>query len=245
MSLSIVIPAYNESSRLGDSLREILRWLDSEGIDAEILVVDDGSSDDTAQVAGAVGDPRVEVVSYSPNRGKGYAVRTGMLRASGDPILFSDADLSTPIHELKRLQKTLDEGYDIVIGSRAVTGSKVVVSQSGFRKYGGKLFNLVVRAILPLPFKDTQCGFKLFRRHAARAIFGPARLEGFSFDVETLFLGRHMGLRIAEIPIEWHNAPGSKVNFLRDALRMLRDVIIIRWWSLRRAYRLDAQEKAR
>ena len=238
MQLSIVIPAYNEANRIGDTLAKIYAYLDETSRSAEVLVVDDGSSDDTKSVALEVGGERgLEVLQYGGNRGKGYAVRYGLLRAKGERVLMSDADLSTPIRELEPLSAALDEGYHVAIGSRAIEGANVVVSQSGLRKYGGKVFNLAVRMILPLPFKDTQCGFKLFDARACQDVFETMRMDGFSFDVELLYLAQRAGLKTAELPVEWHNSPETKVNFARDALRMLRDVAKIRWWDLTGGYK--------
>lgn len=241
MKLSIVIPAYNEANRIGQTLEKIYAYLDAQGLTAEILVVDDGSSDQTASVAREVaGERSLEVLSYGGNRGKGFAVRYGLLRAQGERVLMTDADLSTPIRELAQLERALDSGRDIAIGSRAVKGANVVVSQSGLRKYGGKVFNLMVRMILPMPFKDTQCGFKLFDARRCQGVFESMRLDGFSFDVEMLHLALRQGLRVAELPVEWHNSPETKVSFARDAARMLRDVIKIRWWDVSGSYRREA-----
>ena len=240
MELSIVIPAYNEARRIGLTLEKIYAYLDDQEISAQVLVVDDGSTDGTGDVAlKAAGEHACEVLSYGGNRGKGFAVRYGLLRAQGERVLMTDADLSTPIEELARLDTALDKGSDVAIGSRAVAGANVVVSQAGLRKYAGKIFNLIVRVLTGLPFKDTQCGFKLFDTRRCRPVFEAMRLDGFSFDVEALFLAQRLGLRISELPVEWHNSPESKVDFVRDSLRMFRDMFKIRWWAVTGSYELN------
>lgn len=235
--LSIVIPAYNEARRLPASLRKVFAFLDARKIDAEVLVVDDGSRDETAKVALAEFGARrgFRVLDYGGNRGKGYAVRHGFLAATGDLVLMSDADLSTPIEELDKLTAALfDQGLDIAMGSRAF--GTVVVAQRGIRSFSGKAFNRIMRAFLLLPFRDTQCGFKLFRRERCRPVFEAMRIERFSFDVEILFLAARAGLHAAEIPVAWYNDAESKVSFLRDATRMFTDVMRIRRWALTGGY---------
>ncbi|OIO66627.1 glycosyl transferase [Candidatus Woesearchaeota archaeon CG_4_10_14_0_2_um_filter_57_5] len=227
-SLSIVIPAYNEEARIGKTLAQIRKHVPH----AELIVVDDGSSDGTVALARRAG---AKVLVNERNRGKGYSVRRGMLAAQGGLILFSDADLSTPITELPRFL-SLARDHDVVIGSRSVTGSRVVVHQPLYRELIGKTFNLLVQVMAVPGIKDTQCGFKLFSRDAAR-VFSVCRLDGFSFDVEALFVARKLGFSIKEEPVEWRNAAGSKVHPVRDALRMLRDLFVIRWNWMRGMYR--------
>ena len=211
--LSVVIPAYNEGRRLPPTLEKIQRHL--AGRAHEIVVVDDGSEDDTAARAAAAG---VTVLRNEGNRGKGYSVRRGMLQARGDRRLMTDADLSTPIEELDRLMAKMDEGYDVVIASRALPESNIEVRQPWYRENTGRLFNLFVRALAVPGVKDTQCGFKLFSAAAARDVFSAARVDGFSFDVEALFLARKKGYRIAEVPVLWRNDAASRVSLLRGAL---------------------------
>lgn len=236
--LSIVIPAYNELRRLPPTLRKVYAWLEANGRpDTEVLVVDDGSNDGTADAVKAEFASRkgFAVLSYGGNRGKGFAVRHGLLQATGDRVLMTDADLSTPIEELGKLERAMSaHGADIAMGSRAL--GEVVVAQRGVRSFAGKVFNKIMRGVLFLPFHDTQCGFKLLRREACRPVFEAMRVERFSFDVEMIFLALRAGLAVEEVPVRWYNDAESKVRFLRDASRMFGDVLRIRWWSLSGAY---------
>ena len=230
-SLSIVFPAYNEARRLPPTLRKVLAYLDDKKIDAELLVVDDGSTDGMADaVRREFGShANVRVLDYGGNRGKGHAVRHGFLAAKGERVLMSDADLSTPIEELAALTAALDRGADIAIGSRAL--GQVMVAQRGVRSFAGKIYNRIIRTILPLPpFRDTQCGFKLFRRDRCLPVFTAMKVDRFSFDVESIFLATRSGLRVAEVPVHWFNDAESKVRFVRDSSRMFADVVRIRWW---------------
>jgi dolichyl-phosphate beta-glucosyltransferase len=214
-ALSVVIPAYNESSRLPRTLEAVQRYLRARGEPHEILVVDDGSGDETAERAREAGGEAVAVVSNDRNRGKGYSVRRGMLLARGARRLMTDADLSTPIQELERLIAALEAGSDIAIASRAVAGAHLEIRQPWFRENMGRLFNLVVRALAVRGIHDTQCGFKLFTADAAEATFRAARLDGFSFDVEVLYIARLRGLRIAEVPVTWRNDAATRVGLWR------------------------------
>jgi len=232
--LSIVFPAYNEARRLPPTLRKVEAWLGAKGLAAEVIVVDDGSRDGTGDLVRRE-FPRVKVIDYGGNRGKGFAVRTGLLASTGERVLMSDSDLSTPVEELESLGRAMDEqGLDIAMGSRAL--GQVMVAQRGVRSFAGKIYNRIVRLILPLPFQDTQCGFKLFRRERCRPVFEAMRVDRFSFDVEMLFLARRLGLKAAEVPVRWFNDEETKVSFLRDATRMFSDVLRIRWWALRGLY---------
>src|SRR5215468_5623579 len=231
--LTIVVPAYNESARLGKTVVTILEYLNLNNPGSELIVVDDGSRDDTAAVAErAIANPgpiNARVIRYEPNRGKGFAVRTGLLAASGEVALFSDADLSTPITETPKLFEPIQSGRaDVTFGSRALDRSLIGVHQSWRREQGGRVFNLLVRIATGLPFWDTQCGFKAFRLEACRPIVEAAQIDGFAFDVELLYLAHRAGLRIREVPVHWNHAEGSKVSFFRDSLRMLREVITVR-----------------
>ncbi len=230
-ALSIVVPAYNEEARIGSTLKRMLAYFDAQPYTYEILVVSDGSSDNTLAVVEpiAVRRPQVRLLSYAGNRGKGYAVRYGILRAGGERVLFSDADLATPIEEVEKLSAKLDAGYDIAIGSRDVEGSELIKRQSRFREFGGKTFNKIVQALVVPGIRDTQCGFKLFTQPSAQCIFGRAQVDHFAFDVEVLFLARRVfGYRIAEVPVRWQHMEGSKVRFVRDAVRMAKTVVRIR-----------------
>jgi dolichyl-phosphate beta-glucosyltransferase len=214
VSLSVVIPAFNEEQRLPGTLATILPFLRSRGETFEVVVVDDGSRDRTALVAGQAG-PEVRVLRNPGNRGKGYSVRNGMLNAQGAWRLMSDADLSTPIEELDRLKAALSDGAEIAIASRAVSGANLEKRQSIMRETSGRLFNRLVR-MLHLPgIKDTQCGFKLFSAAAARAAFTESTLDGFAFDVEALVLARRAGFKITEVPVTWRNDEQSRVSFGR------------------------------
>jgi dolichyl-phosphate beta-glucosyltransferase len=225
--LSVIIPAYNEAGRLPPTLATIRRFLDTWGRPYEILVVDDGSADETAERAREAGGPFVSVLANGRNRGKGHSVRRGMLAATGDLRLMCDADLSTPIEEFPRLLSQLDDGHDVAIGSRALPDSKVEVRQPLYRESMGRLYNQLVRLLFLSGLHDTQCGFKLFTAHAARLSFEPCRLEGFSFDVETLFIAKRRGLKIAEVAVTWRNDAASRVGMTRGALAFF-DLLRIR-----------------
>jgi dolichyl-phosphate beta-glucosyltransferase len=229
--LSVVIPAWNEERRLPDTLRGVVAYLEPRGRPFEVVVVDDGSTDGTADVVEKLGWPTVRVLRSGRNRGKGHAVRTGMLEARGALRLMTDADLSTPIDELPKLERALEEGRSrgvgVAIGSRAVEGANVEVRQGAFREGMGRLFNLGVRLLLLPDLKDTQCGFKLFTAEAARAAFGASRLEGFCFDVEVLVAARERGFAVAEVPVTWRNDERTRVG-LRKGARAFLDLALIR-----------------
>lgn len=231
--LSIIIPAFNEEERLRDTLRKILDYVRREDLAAEVIVVDDGSSDRTSDVASEVflGAPEVpsQVIHYEPNRGKGYAVRKGLLAAHGDVALFSDADLSTPIEELPKLIDPIRSGdLDVAFGSRALDRSLIGTHQPWRREQGGKVFNLVVRLMTGMPFWDTQCGFKAFNMARFRPLLELMRIDRFGFDVEFLYVARLNGLALREIPVRWDNDERTKVSVLRDSIRMFEEVRQIR-----------------
>ncbi len=244
--LSIVIPAYNEEGRLGRAISRIRDYFAGRrvppgvapeiGLDQlEILIVDDGAKDGTARIAEewAREIPGLRLVSNQENRGKGYSVRHGMLEACGRLALFTDADLSSPIEEIEKLLAAIAAGYDIAIGSRALDRSLISVHQARHRELGGIVFNGLVRMVTGLPFHDTQCGFKLFRREPARIIFEQQRIERFGFDPEILFLAKRHGLRVAEVPVRWAHDAATKVQVLRDSVMMFRELVAIRWnWLL-------------
>lgn len=228
-----MIPAYNEAGRIQPTLERILAYFNHWARPDlyEILVIDDGSTDNTAAIVNALrmSSPNIRLLALERNRGKGYAVREGVLAARGQYIFFSDADLSTPIEEIDNLLGELEKGADGVIGSRALPDSRLEVRQAILRETMGKTFNKLVQLILSLPYSDTQCGFKGFRYDIARELFKHQTLDGFAFDVEILYLGRQMNFDIREIPVRWRNEGNSKVSVVKDSLKMLRDLIIIRW----------------
>ncbi len=236
LDLSVVIPAYNEAERLPRSLERILVYLAAWGGSHEVLVIDDGSSDATAERArGAAGD-LVRVLQNPGNRGKGYSVRRGMLAARGARRLMTDADLSTPIEDLASLMARMDEGVPVVIGSRALSESKIEVHQPWYRENMGRVFNLFVRLLLTPALHDTQCGFKLFSAEAAEAVFRLARMDGFVFDVEALFLAQRHGLRVDEVPVTWRNDAASRVGLLKG-FQAFPDLLGIRVNDWRGRYR--------
>jgi dolichyl-phosphate beta-glucosyltransferase len=238
LTYSLVIPAYNESTRIRPTLDEILRYIKEHQWDAEILIVDDGSRDDTARIVQEYGSvhPQVHLVQNPGNRGKGFSVRNGMLHASGEICLFSDADLSSPMAEAEKLFAAVRQGADVAIGSRWLRAELQTERQPLYRQFFGRIFNLVLRLVLGLHFRDTQCGFKAFRREAAQQIFPMQKIERWGFDPEILFLARKKGLRTVEIPVVWAHSEGTRLHPFRDGLRMFGDVLRIRWNSLSGAY---------
>jgi glycosyltransferase involved in cell wall biosynthesis len=236
--LSVVIPVYNEEDRISRALSEVAQYLRRRRERCELIVVNDGSVDRTHEVLREVccDIPEAKVVSFPSNHGKGFAVRSGALEAKGEYILFSDADLSAPIAEVDRLLRPLAEGYDVVIGSRALKREWIAVRQSSAREAAGKLFNRFLRTVTGLPFRDTQCGFKAFRREAARRLFRMQTIDGFGFDPEILYLARKLGYRVLEVPVHWAHDENSKIRLARDGARMAVDVFKIRWNDLRGRY---------
>ncbi len=236
--LSIIIPAYNEEARLPETLAKIAAYINTSKRDTEVLVVDDGSTDATVAAAEGMRDklPAMRIISNGVNRGKGFSVRHGMLEAHGRIALFTDADLSAPIEEADKLLAAVENRYDVALGSRAINRSLISARQSRFREFAGIVFNTVVRLCLRLPFVDTQCGFKAFKREPCKIIFEQQRIEGFGFDPELLYLARHHGLHATEIPVRWAHSPGTKVSMVRDSLQMFADVFIIRWNALAGRY---------
>jgi len=240
-SLSVVIPAYNEAVRLGNTLRAIVDYLRQNSPQAEVIVVDDGSLDETAELARQVfadaGALRTSVISYKSNLGKGRAVRLGLLAARGQIALFSDADLSTPITEAPKLIEPIASGnYDLTFGSRALERELIEVHQPWRREQGGRIFNLVVRLATGLPFWDTQCGFKAFRMSVCRPLVEAATVDRFGFDVELLYLAFRAGLRLKEVPVRWSHNEGSKVSVVSDSFKMLSEVGLIRQHARRGVY---------
>jgi glycosyltransferase involved in cell wall biosynthesis len=232
-AFSLVIPAFNEADRIGKTLRECLRYLETTSPESEVIVINDGSTDATPEVVTQVLAEPTRIAAYClnhfPNRGKGAAVRQGLLAASKPIGLFSDADLSTPIEEAPKLIDPIAAGeLDVAFGSRALDRSLIGQRQPWRREQGGRVFNLIVRLATGLPFWDTQCGFKAFRLDVFRPILETAKTDGFGFDVELLYLARKANLRMREIPVRWNHNEGSKVSFARDSVRMLREIVALR-----------------
>ena len=227
--ISVVIPAYNEARNIVSTLQQVAGYFRDRGIAGEIVVVDDGSTDDTAALAhaSAVAVP-VQVISNEENRGKGYSVRRGILAARGQYVGFADADMSTPIEELDQVRQALAAGADMVIGSRAMTASEIEKRQPWWRERAGRLFGGFVRTVLLPQIADSQCGFKFFSHTAAQQIFSRQKLTGWAFDVELLYLARRLGYQIIQVPVHWVDDPDSNVQMLRDGPRMLLDVVRIR-----------------
>lgn len=228
--LSLIIPAYNEQDRVESRLAIITAYISSLPYSVELILVNDGSTDSTGEILAesAAANSAVRVVSYSPNRGKGFAVRQGVFASCGEYIAFSDADLSTPIDELAALFKAIEDGFDIAIGSRSVKGAQIKTHQPFYREFGGKSLNLLIRMFAVRGIMDTQCGFKLFRGDVAREIFGRCFLNGWAFDVEVLYLAQKMGCCIAETPVKWAHSEGSKVRPLQAGMQVIRDIARIR-----------------
>jgi dolichyl-phosphate beta-glucosyltransferase len=232
-ALSVIIPAYNEQQRLPPHLGHVLEYLREHFPDFELMVVDDGSTDETAKVMGEAlaEEPRARLISYRPNRGKGYAIRTGVAASRGEQVVFLDADFSTPIEEIPRALELLQE-FDIVVGSRDLPGAQVRPSQTLYRRLASRVFDVVKHGMVGLwDIKDTQCGFKAYDGAVARQLFSRGRIDRFMFDVEILYLAQRAGLRIQEIPIHWADVPGSKVRFWEGLVNMIRDL-----WRIRRIH---------
>jgi len=228
-TISVIVPAYNEEARLGETLPQMVAYLRQRGETFEILVVDDGSSDATAGVVEAQAQPEISLIQLDRNRGKGAALRKGALASRGDRVLLTDADLSTPIAELERLEPLLAEA-PVVIGSRAHAQARIEVAQPAHRQWMGRMFNRILHLLgLCTDFSDTQCGFKLLDGEVARTLFAQVRIERFSYDIELLELARFHGMEIREVGVQWSNSQASKVRVVTDAALMLRDAIGLSW----------------
>lgn len=228
--LSIVIPAYNEEKRLHDTLIQIADYLSRQSYAYEVIVSDDGSTDSTLSLAESFASdhPWLKVIHHPDNHGKGAAVQRGMLEAAGEYVLMCDADLATPIEELDGFRKYMEAGADVVIASRPLRESQLVRRQPIYREMAGRAFNLAVQIMAVPGIHDTQCGFKFFTREAAQQLFSMSVRQGWDFDIEILFLARRFGYRIAEVPVHWYHRDGSKVHMLRDGMRMLAGIAVIR-----------------
>jgi dolichyl-phosphate beta-glucosyltransferase len=235
--ISIVIPAYNEQERLGPTLDKVLNFVRQRGWRAEVIVVDGASQDHTADLAqGYVQSHGIRLIRNTTNRGKGYCVRKGVMEARGRIILFTDADLSAPIEEAPKLLEALDAGADIAIGSRWMRSDLQRKRQSPARQVLGRAFNLLLRMVLTLDFKDTQCGFKAFRRRAAGAVFARQKIERWGFDPEILFLAKRADFKVAEVPVFWAHDSRTRIHPIADGLRMVCEILRIRWYALRGSY---------
>jgi dolichyl-phosphate beta-glucosyltransferase len=235
---SIVIPAYNESARLGATLEKVLAYVHTQAWDAEVIVVNDGSRDNTADIvlSFAKKDPMLRLIENPGNRGKGYSVRHGMLNARGQIVLFTDADLSSPIEEAPKLFAALEAGADIAIGSRWLRAETQTQRQPLHRQLFGRIFNLALRLTLGLKFKDTQCGFKAFKQPAVEAIFPLQKIERWGFDPEILFLARKLKFKVSEVSVAWAHREGTSINPLVDGSRMVMEMLRIRWYDLTGKY---------
>jgi dolichyl-phosphate beta-glucosyltransferase len=242
LNYSIIIPAYNENERLAVSLPKVQDYVDASGLQAEIIVVNDGSTDDTAEVVRRFSrlHPDVRLLENPGNRGKGYSVRNGMLNATGDVMLFTDADLSSPIREASKLFEAIAQGADVAIGSRWLQAELQTERQPWFRQLYGRLFNLALRIVLGLKYRDTQCGFKAFTRDAAHTIFSRQHIERWGFDPELLFLADKFRLRTVEVPVEWAHDHRSKISPLRDGMKMGVEMLMVRWNDMRGVYQQPA-----
>ena len=228
--LSIVIPAYNESVRIEDALKRVMSSIAQQGWDAEVLVVDDGSKDDTAAIVQRWMRefPRLHLIQNPGNRGKGYSVRNGLLQAAGDVVMFTDADLSAPMEEAERLLDALAAGADVAIGSRWMDRTRQTIHQPLYRQFFGRCFNWITRTVMGLPYKDTQCGFKAFKRPVAQVIFRLQTIERWGFDPEVLFIARKLKYVVREVPVTWGHDERSRMSYLRDGMKMLEDMARIR-----------------
>jgi len=236
--ISIVIPAYNESARIGKALGEVVRVVRERAWHAEVLVVNDGSTDRTAAIVQEFAQlhPEVRLLSNPENRGKGFSVRHGVLNAVGEIVMFTDADLSAPMEEAERLFDALHQGADIAIGSRWLQRKRQTHKQPLYRQFFGRCFNAITRLIMGLPFADTQCGFKAFRRPVAQTIFQLQRIERWGFDPELLFIALKRGFKVQEVPVTWGHDERSRLSYLKDGVKMLEEIAYIRWEAFAGAY---------
>lgn len=237
--LSLIIPAYNEEKRLLPTLERVCEYLSTKDFPYEIVVVDDGSTDNTLQITKSIANNNnhINVLSNERNSGKGYSVRRGMLSARGEYVFFTDADLSTPIEEIEKCLPYLVNGYDVVIGSRSMPGADIIVHQPWYREKMGKIFNFMVNVVLLRGIVDTQCGFKGFKRDVAKKVFSRCRIDGFSFDVEALYLSRKFDYKIKELPIRWENSTLSKVSPVKHSIQMFKDLLGIKMKDLQGYYK--------
>ena len=238
MRYSIVIPAYNESRRIERTLQRVLAYVAQQGWDAEVIIVNDGSRDNTAEIVTRYAEKNaaLRLIENPGNRGKGFSVRNGMLNARGDVRLFSDADLSAPIAESTKLFEQIQAGADVALGSRWVRPELQTQKQSLHRQVFGRVFNLALRLVLGLRFKDTQCGFKAFTRRAAEDLFPVQKIERWAFDPELIFLAEKKGLTVVEVPVQWAHESGGSIHPVRGVIRMLLEVLKVRWYWMTGKY---------
>jgi dolichyl-phosphate beta-glucosyltransferase len=238
---SVILPAYNESARISATLDKILAHATERDWNVEVIVVNDGSSDDTAAIVSDYASKYgvLWLLENPGNRGKGYSVRNGMLRAKGDILLFSDADLSSPIEEADKLFSAIAKGADIAIGSRWVDRRLQIRRQPLYRRLFGRIFNLALRIILGLQYKDTQCGFKAFTRRSAQAIFPLQKIERWGFDPELLYLAKRFGFTVSEVPVAWSHREGTRIHPLRDGIRMFSELVKVRWYAMKGYYAIS------
>jgi dolichyl-phosphate beta-glucosyltransferase len=235
---SIVIPAYNEAGRIPATLQEVVDTVRQKGWSAEVIVVDDGSTDTTAEVVRqfAASAPEVRLLQNAGNRGKGFSVRSGLLQALGEVVMFTDADLSAPMEEAQGLFDAIANGADIAIGSRWLERTRQTIRQPLYRQFFGRCFNAVTRFVMGLPFADTQCGFKAFTRAAAQTVFQLQTIERWGFDPEILFIAFKRGFRIQEVPVSWAHDERTRMSYLKDGIQMLEEIAIVRWNALTGRY---------
>ena len=235
MKLSLIIPAYNEEVRIGDTLAAVFEYLSKQEYTWEVIVVDDGSQDGTAEIAKQA-KADIQVIAYQPNRGKGFAVKTGMQAAKGEIRVFFDADASTPIEEIEKLWPQFDDGADVVIGSRVLPDSDVEVHQAKCRELMGKTYNLMLRCMALTSFRDTQCGFKAFTAESSNIIFPKQTIDRFGFDCELLHIAKIHALRIEQVPVRWINSPASRLHPIVDSIKMFQDLVSVRLKAFRGIY---------
>ena len=235
MDISVVIPAFNEASNIRNTINKVRSYLVNKGLTYEIIVVDDGSRDNTINILESLDYPELKILGNGRNYGKGYSVKHGMLNANGDAVLFTDADLSTPIEEIDKFLPGLSS-YDVVVGSRRMQDSDIRIKQPFYRIFLGRTFSLLVSKISKSKIKDTQCGFKIFRNPVAKEIFKRQKLNGFAFDVEILFIASLLNYKVKELPVKWFNNKKSKVNPIIDPLKMLKDILKVRWNYIKGKY---------
>jgi len=243
-TLSIIIPAYNESARIGNALEQVLECVQAHGWTAEVIVVNDGSRDNTADIVNSIAakNPILRMIENPVNRGKGYSVRNGMLQSTGDIMMFTDADLSSPMEETERLLAAIRDGADIAIGSRWLDRGRQTKHQPWYRQLFGRCFNAVTRLVMGLPFADTQCGFKAFRRQAAYTVFQLQRIERWGFDPELLFIAIKRGFKVREVPVTWGHDERSRLSYLKDGLKMLEELVYVRWNAFTGVYDRDVSQ---